>query len=244
MRRTAAWCVFSGGDGGGEPGDGRRGRRGRTPPTPSLGAGRRGAGPAGTRRGGQRAGQMEGDGAPRAGEPVSGPGPGGGPTRELCRGLGRYRRYLGRLRQNLRDTQSFFRDIEGSRARGRPPSPASAGGPERGPAGDVAEPGLQAGKEAAGGRARGRGAHPPGWPGPGRGPRRREPGRAGGRAVRGRRGAGRGSAGSGADPRRGSRSEFAVGARGSEPQLRDGGEEGWTRGSRRGPREAGEAREL
>uniref|UniRef100_A0A8C4LBZ1 Dual serine/threonine and tyrosine protein kinase n=1 Tax=Equus asinus asinus TaxID=83772 RepID=A0A8C4LBZ1_EQUAS len=89
---------------------------------------------------------MEGDGAPRAGEPVSGPGPGGGPTRELCRGLGRYRRYLGRLRQNLRDTQSFFRDIEGSRARGRPPSPASAGGPERGPAGDVAEPGLQAGQ--------------------------------------------------------------------------------------------------
>uniref|UniRef100_A0A3Q2HXC5 Dual serine/threonine and tyrosine protein kinase n=1 Tax=Equus caballus TaxID=9796 RepID=A0A3Q2HXC5_HORSE len=89
---------------------------------------------------------MEGDGAPRAGEPVSGPGPGGGPTRELCRGLGRYRRYLARLRQNLRDTQSFFRDIEGSRARGRPPSPASAGGPERGPAGDVAEPGLQAGQ--------------------------------------------------------------------------------------------------
>ncbi|XP_058396223.1 dual serine/threonine and tyrosine protein kinase isoform X2 [Diceros bicornis minor] len=91
---------------------------------------------------------MEGDGVPWGGEPVSGPGGGGGGgmTRELCRGLGRYRRYLGRLRQNLRDTQSFFRDLECSRGHGCSSAPASAGGPERGPASDVAEPGLQAGQ--------------------------------------------------------------------------------------------------
>uniref|UniRef100_A0A8C5KKH8 Dual serine/threonine and tyrosine protein kinase n=1 Tax=Jaculus jaculus TaxID=51337 RepID=A0A8C5KKH8_JACJA len=91
---------------------------------------------------------MEGDGLPRASEPVSGPGPGGGGggmIRELCRSFGRYRRYLGRLRQNLRETQKFFRDIECSHNHGAPSSP-TGGGPELGPAGDVAETGLPAGQ--------------------------------------------------------------------------------------------------
>uniref|UniRef100_A0A7N9C9J2 Dual serine/threonine and tyrosine protein kinase n=1 Tax=Macaca fascicularis TaxID=9541 RepID=A0A7N9C9J2_MACFA len=82
-------------------------------------------------------------------EPVSGPGPGpggGGMIRELCRGFGRYRRYLGRLRQNLRETQKFFRDIKCSHNHTCPSSPTSGGGAERGPAGDVAETGLQAGQ--------------------------------------------------------------------------------------------------
>ena len=71
---------------------------------------------------------MEGDGVPWGSEPESGPGPGGGGViRELCRGFGRYRRYLGRLRQNLRDTQKFFRDLRGSQPRGCPSSPAEGG---------------------------------------------------------------------------------------------------------------------
>ncbi|VFV26277.1 dual serine threonine and tyrosine [Lynx pardinus] len=91
---------------------------------------------------------MEGDGVPWASEPVSGPGPGGGGMiRELCRGFGRYRRYLGRLRQNLRETQKFFRDIKCSHNHSCPSSPTGDdGGAERGPAGDVAETGLQAGQ--------------------------------------------------------------------------------------------------
>uniref|UniRef100_A0A5F9CEK9 Dual serine/threonine and tyrosine protein kinase n=1 Tax=Oryctolagus cuniculus TaxID=9986 RepID=A0A5F9CEK9_RABIT len=91
---------------------------------------------------------MEGDGAPWGGEPVSGPGPGGGGggmIRELSRGFGRYRRYLGRLRQNLRETQKFFRDIKCSHNHSCPSSPAGGGGgAEPGPAGDVAETGLPA----------------------------------------------------------------------------------------------------
>uniref|UniRef100_A0A8D0XCG2 Protein kinase domain-containing protein n=1 Tax=Sus scrofa TaxID=9823 RepID=A0A8D0XCG2_PIG len=89
---------------------------------------------------------MEGDEMPWGSEPVSGPGPGGGGMiRELCRGFGRYRRYLGRLRQNLRETQKFFRDIKGSHNHSCPSSPTEGGGAERGPTGDVAEIGLQAG---------------------------------------------------------------------------------------------------
>ncbi|XP_048665514.1 dual serine/threonine and tyrosine protein kinase isoform X2 [Marmota marmota marmota] len=90
---------------------------------------------------------MEGDGLPWGSEPLSGPGPGGGGMiRELCRGFGRYRRYLGRLRQNLRETQKFFRDIKSSHNHSCPSSPAGGGGAEPGPAGDVAETGLQAGQ--------------------------------------------------------------------------------------------------
>ncbi|XP_073904619.1 dual serine/threonine and tyrosine protein kinase isoform X2 [Castor canadensis] len=94
---------------------------------------------------------MEGDGLPWVSEPVSGPGPGGGGMiRELCRGFGRYRRYLGRLRQNLRETQKFFRDIKCSHHHSCPSSPTGGGGggaePEPGPGGDVAETGLQAGQ--------------------------------------------------------------------------------------------------
>lgn len=69
--------------------------------------------------------------------------------RDLCRGFGRYRRYLGRLRQNLRETQKFFRDIKGSHSHSCPSSPASDGEAQRGPAGDVTETGLQAGKEGS-----------------------------------------------------------------------------------------------
>lgn len=91
---------------------------------------------------------MEADGLPWAGESVSGPGPGGGGMiRELCRGFGRYRRYLGRLRQNLRETQKFFRDIKCSHSHSCPSSPAGGGAAELGPAGDVAEAPLPAGKE-------------------------------------------------------------------------------------------------
>lgn len=94
----------------------------------------------------ERAEEMEGDGVPWGGEPVSGPGPGGGGMiRELIRGFGRYRRYLGRLRQNLRETQKFFRDIKCSHNHSCPSSP-TGGGAEPGPAGDVAETGLPAGK--------------------------------------------------------------------------------------------------
>lgn len=107
-------------------------------------------------RAGDRAGKteqaeaMEGDEMPWGSEPVSGPGPGGGGMiRELCRGFGRYRRYLGRLRQNLRETQKFFRDIKGSHNHSCPSSPTEGGGAERGPTGDVAEIGLQAGKESS-----------------------------------------------------------------------------------------------
>ncbi|XP_040133791.1 dual serine/threonine and tyrosine protein kinase isoform X2 [Ictidomys tridecemlineatus] len=90
---------------------------------------------------------MEGDGLPWGSEPVSGPGPGGGGMiRELCRGFGRYRRYLGRLRQNLRETQKFFRDIKSSHNHSCPSSPTGGGGAEPGPADDVAETGLQAGQ--------------------------------------------------------------------------------------------------
>ncbi|XP_011813142.1 PREDICTED: dual serine/threonine and tyrosine protein kinase isoform X2 [Colobus angolensis palliatus] len=91
---------------------------------------------------------MEGNEVPWGSEPVSGPGPGpgGGMIRELCRGFGRYRRYLGRLRQNLRETQKFFRDIKCSHNHTCPSSPTGGGGAERGPAGDVAETGLQAGQ--------------------------------------------------------------------------------------------------
>lgn len=90
---------------------------------------------------------MEGDGVRWGSEPVSGPGPGGGGMiRDLCRGFGRYRRYLGRLRQNLHETQKFFRDIKGSHSHSCPSSPTGDGGAQRGPAGDVAETRLQAGK--------------------------------------------------------------------------------------------------
>ncbi|XP_035301482.1 dual serine/threonine and tyrosine protein kinase isoform X4 [Cricetulus griseus] len=90
---------------------------------------------------------MEADGLPWAGESVSGPGPGGGGMiRELCRGFGRYRRYLGRLRQNLRETQKFFRDIKCSHSHSCPSSPAGGGAAELGPAGDVAEALLPAGQ--------------------------------------------------------------------------------------------------
>ncbi|KAM4860883.1 dual serine/threonine and tyrosine protein kinase isoform 1-T1 [Thomomys bottae] len=100
---------------------------------------------------------MEGDGLPLGGEPVSGPGPGsgggggGGMIRELCRGFGRYRRYLGRLRQNLRETQKFFRDVKCSHDHNScPPAPAGGGGggggAGSGPVGDVAERELQAGQ--------------------------------------------------------------------------------------------------
>lgn len=96
----------------------------------------------------QCAEEMEGDGLPWGSEPLSGPGPGGGGMiRELCRGFGRYRRYLGRLRQNLRETQKFFRDIKSSHNHSCPSSPTGGGGAEPGPAGDVAETGLQGGKE-------------------------------------------------------------------------------------------------
>lgn len=91
---------------------------------------------------------MEADGQPWDGESVSGPGPGGGGMiRELCRSFGRYRRYLGRLRQNLRETQKFFRDIKCSHSHSCPSSPAGGGAAELGPAGDVAEAPLPAGKE-------------------------------------------------------------------------------------------------
>lgn len=91
---------------------------------------------------------MEDDTPPWGSEPVSGPGPGGGGgmIRELCRGFARYRRYLGRLRQNLRETQKFFRDIKCSHNRCRPSFPAGCGGAEPGPVSDVAEIGLPAGK--------------------------------------------------------------------------------------------------
>ncbi|XP_036127736.1 dual serine/threonine and tyrosine protein kinase isoform X4 [Molossus molossus] len=89
---------------------------------------------------------MEGDGVRWGSEPVSGPGPGGGGMiRDLCRSFSRYRRYLGRLRQNLRETQKFFRDIKGSHSHSCPSSP-TGGGAQRAPAGDVAETGLQAGQ--------------------------------------------------------------------------------------------------
>lgn len=118
------------------------------------GAGRREAGPAAGDRAAktERAEAMEGNGVPWGSEPVSGPGPGpggGGMIRELCRGFGRYRRYLGRLRQNLRETQKFFRDIKCSHNHTCPSSPTGGGGAERGPADDVAETGLQAGKEGS-----------------------------------------------------------------------------------------------
>lgn len=103
---------------------------------------------------------MEADGLPWAGESVSGPGPGGGGMiRELCRGFGRYRRYLGRLRQNLRETQKFFRDMECSHSHSRPSSPAGGGAAVLGPAGDVAEAPLPAGKEGRPGGERSAG----GW---------------------------------------------------------------------------------
>ncbi|KAL1774792.1 dual serine/threonine and tyrosine protein kinase isoform X1 [Sigmodon hispidus] len=91
---------------------------------------------------------MEADGLPWDGDSVSGPGPGGGGMiRELCRGFSRYRRYLGRLRQNLRETQKFFRDIKCSHSHSCPSSPAGGGAAELGPAGDVAEaPLLPAGQ--------------------------------------------------------------------------------------------------
>lgn len=91
---------------------------------------------------------MEADGHSWAGESLSGPGPGGGGMiRELCRGFGRYRRYLGRLRQNLRETQKFFRDIKCSHSHSCPSSPAGGGAAELGPAGDVSEAPLPAGKD-------------------------------------------------------------------------------------------------
>lgn len=66
--------------------------------------------------------------------------------RELCRGFGRYRRYLGRLRQNLRETQKFFRDIQCSHSHSWPSSPAGGCTAELGTAGDVAESLLPAGQ--------------------------------------------------------------------------------------------------
>lgn len=89
-------------------------------------------------------------------------------TRDLCRSFGRYRRYLGRLRQNLRETQKFFRDLQGSHSHSCPSSPTGGGGAQRAPAGDVAETGWTAGKEGSGqgdrageaGRPGGRGTAP------------------------------------------------------------------------------------
>lgn len=80
--------------------------------------------------------------------------------RELCRGFGRYRRYLGRLRQNLRETQKFFRDIKGSHSHSCPSSPAGGGAAELGPAGDVAEAPLPAGKDRPEGERKSGGWHP------------------------------------------------------------------------------------
>lgn len=103
---------------------------------------------------------MEGDGVRWGSEPVSGPGPGGGGMiRDLCRGFGRYRRYLGRLRQNLHETQKFFRDIKGSHSHSCPSSPTGGGEAQRGPAGDVAETGLQAGEKGSREGARAGEAH-------------------------------------------------------------------------------------
>ena len=135
----------------GSPADCRRGRQeADSCRLKRGGAGGRGPG----LRAGDRAAEteqaeaMEGDGVPWGSEPESGPGPGGGGgIRELCRGFGRYRRYLGRLRQNLRDTQKFFRDLRGPQPRDCPSSPAEGGEAGRGPAGDVAATGLPAGKE-------------------------------------------------------------------------------------------------
>lgn len=71
---------------------------------------------------------------PWGSEPESGPGPGGGGViRELCRGFGRYRRYLGRLRQNLRDTQKFFRDPGARSPAAVPPPLRRAASAARGP---------------------------------------------------------------------------------------------------------------
>lgn len=121
---------------------------------------------------------MEADGQSWAGESVSGPGPGGGGMiRELCRGFGRYRRYLGRLRQNLRETQKFFRDIKGSHSHSCPSSPAGGGAAELGPAGDVAEAPLPAGKDRPEGERKSGGWHPRQK----NNPRRRRP--VGGRAA-------------------------------------------------------------
>lgn len=79
---------------------------------------------------------MEGDGVRWGSEPPSGPGPGGGGMiRDLSRSFGRYRRYLGRLRHNLRETQKFFRDLQGSHGHSRPSSPTDTG--------------VQAGKEGS-----------------------------------------------------------------------------------------------
>lgn len=80
--------------------------------------------------------------------------------RELCRGFGRYRRYLGRLRQNLRETQKFFRDIKGSHSHSCPSSPAGGGAAELGPAGDVAEAPLPAGKDRPEAERKSGGWHP------------------------------------------------------------------------------------
>lgn len=74
--------------------------------------------------------------------------------RELCRGFGRYRRYLERLRQNLRETQKFFRDIKCSHSHSCPSSPAGGSAAELGPAGDVAEAPLPAGKDRPEGERR------------------------------------------------------------------------------------------
>lgn len=155
LPHTAGLSVFSSGDGARPTAGG--GVRRRIPPPRSAGG--RGAGQPGQRAGDRAAttarAAMEGDGVRWGSEPVSGPGPGGGGMlRDLCRSFGRYRRYLGRLRQNLRETQKFFHDVKGSHSRGCPSSPTGDGGAQRGPAGDVAEPGLQAGK--AGGREGGR----------------------------------------------------------------------------------------
>lgn len=109
---------------------------------PALGGGEEGsrASGLGTEPRRQRAEEMEGDGVRWGSEPLSGPGPGGGGggggmIRDLCRSFGRYRRYLGRLRQNLRETQKFFRDLQGSHSHSCPSSPT--------------ETGLQAGKEGS-----------------------------------------------------------------------------------------------
>ena len=180
---------------------------------------------------------MVGDGVPWASEPVSGPGPGGGGMiRELCRGFGRYRRYLGRLRQNLRETQKFFRDIKCSHNHSCPSSPTGDdGGAERGPAGDVAETGLQAGKEGSrgGGRAGGASRRADRTPvpakqagkgrkvGEGRRGRVSGPGPAG--SARPWAGIPRGGGGRGA---LGGRRECQEGAP-AQPAVRRGGEWGW-----------------
>lgn len=168
----------------------------------------------------EQAEEMEGDGVPWESEP--GPG-GGGMIRELCRSLGRYRRYLGRLKQNLRETQKFFRDIKCAHHHSRHSAPTGGGGggAERGPAGDVAETGLHAGEDGGregerAGEARRRADRSPGPAKQPRGGGKWEMGRAAGPLGLGR-----------PDPRcRGRTSLWLGGGEGAEARARGPGGKG------------------